>query len=346
MSGKGGGAEAGSVSTAGFNMFADRALAAYTSTSSAAQRAYFDANLAAKQELAPLTNTAQSAITQLRRFNGLPGEDPNLGISDFFQTQSTHYSARTDLDSAHRNMWGDMHSQYQMLKQADTQEEREEIRTQLLQQMDSTAQTFSGAIPIDPNSGFDQEQYEAGYFQQPVNGIRQYMQQVENMDLSDEGMAAPPPATGSEIAQEVLDRPGVSFRYEQGQKALARADAARGGLLSGAGLLRAQEFGQLFAATEFANENSRLMGLAGLTMPGIQQSSGISQQQGQQVASNYNLFGQNVGGVRMAQAGADLQKEQINAQLQTQASIANAQSKSAFGQQALGIGAKLLGGLF
>ena len=51
--------------------------------------------------------------------------------------------------------------------------------------------------------------------------------------------------------------PGYSFRLAEGQKALDRAAAARGGLISGGALKAAQRYGQDFASNEFTNAFNR-----------------------------------------------------------------------------------------
>ena len=58
--------------------------------------------------------------------------------------------------------------------------------------------------------------------------------------------------------------PSYSFRLAEGQKALDRQAAARGGLISGGALKAAQRYGQDVASTEFGNAYNRLAGLAGI----------------------------------------------------------------------------------
>lgn len=58
--------------------------------------------------------------------------------------------------------------------------------------------------------------------------------------------------------------PGYQFRMEQGNKALERSAAARGGLLSGRQLMAQQRFGQGLASDEYGNQWNRLASLAGI----------------------------------------------------------------------------------
>jgi hypothetical protein len=56
---------------------------------------------------------------------------------------------------------------------------------------------------------------------------------------------------------EIQMDPGYTFRLTEGQKALERSAAARGGLLSGSMLKGAQRYGQSLASQEFANAYER-----------------------------------------------------------------------------------------
>lgn len=69
-------------------------------------------------------------------------------------------------------------------------------------------------------------------------------------------------AEGGEFARPfTLDQfqadPGYAFRLAEGQKALERQAAARGGLISGAALKAAQQYGQGLASQEFQNAFAR-----------------------------------------------------------------------------------------
>jgi len=68
---------------------------------------------------------------------------------------------------------------------------------------------------------------------------------------------------GPSASQQFLQMdPGYGFRLSEGQKALDRQAAARGGLISGAALKAAQRYGQEYASNEFGNAYNRLAGLA------------------------------------------------------------------------------------
>lgn len=58
--------------------------------------------------------------------------------------------------------------------------------------------------------------------------------------------------------------PGYAFRLSEGQKALDRSAAARGGLISGAALKAATRFGQDYGSQEYTNAFNRYANIAGL----------------------------------------------------------------------------------
>jgi hypothetical protein len=58
--------------------------------------------------------------------------------------------------------------------------------------------------------------------------------------------------------------PGYAFRLSEGQKALDRQAAARGGMISGSALKAAQRFGQDMASQEFGNAYNRFRDTQGL----------------------------------------------------------------------------------
>lgn len=87
--------------------------------------------------------------------------------------------------------------------------------------------------------------------------------------------------------------PGYSFRLSEGIKALNNQAAARGGLLSGAQLKAAQQYGQDYASNEYQNaynrynnnqttQFNRLASMAGLG----QNANSATQQAGQNYANN------------------------------------------------------------
>lgn len=110
--------------------------------------------------------------------------------------------------------------------------------------------------------------------------------------------------------QQFQADPGYAFRLAEGQKALERSAAARGGLLSGSALKGAQRFGQDLASQEYQNafnryqaeRANRLQPLASLTAAGQGAAGALSNvagQYGQQAGAGITDIGR-------AQAGGQL----------------------------------------
>lgn len=100
--------------------------------------------------------------------------------------------------------------------------------------------------------------------------------------------------------------PGYAFRLKEGQKALERSAAARGGLLSGGTGKALQRFGQEFGSQEYTNAFNRYQAERTARLQPLQSLTGMGQttaqqigQQGQQMASN---VGSNIGSAAAARA--------------------------------------------
>jgi hypothetical protein len=83
--------------------------------------------------------------------------------------------------------------------------------------------------------------------------------------------------------------PGYGFRLSEGQKALDRTAASRGGLLSGATLKGAQRYGQDLASQEYQNAYNRYQTNRANQLNPLQSLSG----QGQTTANTLGSAGQN-----------------------------------------------------
>ena len=75
--------------------------------------------------------------------------------------------------------------------------------------------------------------------------------------------------------------PGYQFRFEEGQRALDRGAAARGGLLSGGYGRKAMRYGQGFASNEFSNVYNRIANIAGMGQVANQQAGNYAMMGGQ-----------------------------------------------------------------
>lgn len=98
--------------------------------------------------------------------------------------------------------------------------------------------------------------------------------------------------------------PGYAFRLSEGQKALDRSAAARGGLISGGALKAAATYGQNMGSQEYQNAFNRYQTERAATLNPLQSLTGM----GQTTAAGLGVAGQNmasnVGGYGMAGANA------------------------------------------
>jgi hypothetical protein len=98
--------------------------------------------------------------------------------------------------------------------------------------------------------------------------------------------------------------PGYAFRLSEGQKALERSAAARGGLLSGSMLKGTQRFGQDLASQEYMNAFNRAQAQLGTRLGTLGSLYGAGQAATQQVAGQAGQYGENVGNLLMAGGAA------------------------------------------
>lgn len=77
--------------------------------------------------------------------------------------------------------------------------------------------------------------------------------------------------------------PGYAFRLSEGQKALERSAAARGGLLSGAAMKGATRFGQEMGSQEYTNAFNRYQTERAARLAPLQSLAGVGQTTAQQI---------------------------------------------------------------
>jgi len=94
--------------------------------------------------------------------------------------------------------------------------------------------------------------------------------------------------------------PGYAFRLSEGQKALERSAAARGGLLSGSMLKGAQRFGQELGSQEYMNAFNRAQAQLGNRLGALGSLYSAGQTATQQVAGQAGQMGTNVGNLMMS----------------------------------------------
>ena len=109
--------------------------------------------------------------------------------------------------------------------------------------------------------------------------------------------------------------PGYAFRLSEGQKALERSAAARGGLLSGATGKALTRFGQEMGSQEYQNAFNRYQAERQARLAPLQSLAGVGQTTAQQIGQAGQTMAANVGeaGAAAAQARASGYMGQANA---------------------------------
>jgi hypothetical protein len=104
--------------------------------------------------------------------------------------------------------------------------------------------------------------------------------------------------------------PGYAFRLSEGQKALDRSAAARGGLISGGALKAAQRYGQDMGSQEYMNAFNRYQTERSAMLNPLQSLAGVGQttaaQLGQTGAANAANVGNLITGGAAAQAAGQV----------------------------------------
>ena len=98
--------------------------------------------------------------------------------------------------------------------------------------------------------------------------------------------------------------PGYAFRLAEGQKALERSAAARGGLISGAALKAAERYGQNVASDEYTNAFNRYQTERAAKLQPLQSLAGVGQTTANTLGQAAGAYGQNVGETYLGSANA------------------------------------------
>jgi hypothetical protein len=98
--------------------------------------------------------------------------------------------------------------------------------------------------------------------------------------------------------------PGYGFRLSEGQKALERSAAARGGLISGGAMKAATRFGQEMGSQEYTNAFNRYQAERQARLSPLQSLTGMGQTTAQQLGAAGSQNANAIGGYGMAGAGA------------------------------------------
>ncbi len=231
----------------------------------------------------------------------------------------------------------------------------------------ATITCFTGVLPMmrftRQFGTYDLEEYDSlrDIIGDVVSDINNIVQDVDRK-LEDEQPLA---ATGEEIGKQVSELPEYKFQFDQGHKALERSQAARGMMMSGNAMLESQEFGQRTAERAYSNHLQQLAQLAGISMPltaAQSQTAGqvgvLGMQQSNMIGAAQSSMIQDIGRSRESafiREGQTLfDAASLNAQMELQAGIANAQLAGGGGGGSSGgggggfgqIAGALIGGLF
>ena len=95
--------------------------------------------------------------------------------------------------------------------------------------------------------------------------------------------------------------PGYAFRLSEGQKALDRSAAARGGLISGSALKAAQRYGQDMASQEFGNAYNRFRDTQGLRRNALAGVTGFAPTAAGAMSASGQNYATNAGNAMMGQ---------------------------------------------
>ena len=98
--------------------------------------------------------------------------------------------------------------------------------------------------------------------------------------------------------------PGYAFRLSEGQKALDRSAAARGGLISGSALKAAQRYGQDLGSQEYTNAFNRYQTERNAQLNPLQSLAGVGQTTAQNLGQAGQNMATNVGNAYMGGANA------------------------------------------
>lgn len=104
--------------------------------------------------------------------------------------------------------------------------------------------------------------------------------------------------------QQFQQDPGYAFRLSEGQKALERSAAARGGLMSGAALKAASRYGQEMGSQEYMNAFNRYQAERQAQLGPLQSLAGVGQTSAQQLGTQGMQMAGNVGNLMTSGAAA------------------------------------------
>jgi hypothetical protein len=169
-------------------------------------------------------------------------------------------------------------------------------RSAASQAADTAAQASDRSAALQYQMFQEQNALQAPWREAGVNALGQMRQQYANMPAAFTGQV------------NLGEDPGYAFRLSEGQKALDRQAAMRGGLISGSALKAAQRYGQEMGSQEYGNAYQRALtnynasvNRENLGYNRLASMSGTGQTTAGNLATQAGNYGANVGSIYQQQ---------------------------------------------
>lgn len=173
------------------------------------------------------------------------------------------------------------------------------IATNMAAGEQADAATQAASTQADANKYAADLQYRA--FKDQMAMQKPWLTAGENALARLSGGLAPGGEFGTKFSQTDWQQdPGYAFRLAEGQKALERSAAARGGLISGNALKAAERYGQEMGSQEYQNAFNRYYREREAMLNPLQSLAGVGQTTAQSLGGAAQQLGTNVGNLASA----------------------------------------------
>jgi hypothetical protein len=173
------------------------------------------------------------------------------------------------------------------------------IATNMAAGEQADAATQAASTQADANKYAADLQYRA--FKDQMAMQKPWLTAGENALARLSGGLAPGGEFGTKFSQTNWQQdPGYAFRLAEGQKALERSAAARGGLISGNALKAAERYGQEMGSQEYQNAFNRYYREREAMLNPLQSLAGVGQTTAQSLGGAAQQLGTNVGNLASA----------------------------------------------
>lgn len=115
--------------------------------------------------------------------------------------------------------------------------------------------------------------------------LEKYQKDLASYEASKQQM------TGDQITNYLRETPGYQFQIKEGENAINKSLAAKGGLLSGGSLKALTEYREGIADQTYNNWLNRLMGVAGVGQSAVNTTAASGQNYANQASQNYMYAG-------------------------------------------------------